>query len=195
MRFISLLILVPTNSSIRANARSLFMLLSQLKQRLLSGLIIVALAIVWVLLSAHPAIAQENAVNYTYSEIREQDFSHKNLVGGVFAAADARGSNFEGSDVSNSILTKGIFINTNLKDSNFTSSLMDRVSFENSDLTNAIFQDAVATSTIFEGATITGADFSGAILDRYQIYLMCQRAEGINPVTGVETRYSLGCRD
>ncbi len=195
MRFISLLILVPTNSSIRANARSLFMLLSQLKQRLLSGLIIVALAIVWVLLSAHPAIAQDNAVNYTYSEIREQDFSHKNLVGGVFAAADARGSNFEGSDVSNSILTKGIFINTNLKDSNFTSSLMDRVSFENSDLTNAIFQDAVATSTIFEGATITGADFSGAILDRYQIYLMCQRAEGINPVTGVETRYSLGCRD
>ncbi|MEO1465275.1 MAG: pentapeptide repeat-containing protein [Cyanobacteria bacterium J06633_1] len=171
------------------------MLLSQLKQRLLSGLIIVALAIVWVLLSAHPAIAQENAVNYTYSEIREQDFSHKNLVGGVFAAADARGSNFEGSDVSNSILTKGIFINTNLKDSNFTSSLMDRVSFENSDLNNDIFQDAVATSTIFEGATITGADFSGAILDRYQIYLMCQRAEGINPVTGVETRYSLGCRD
>ena len=86
-------------------------------------------------------------------------------------------------------------MNTNLKDSNFTSSLMDRVSFENSDLTNAIFRDAVATSTNFEGATITGADFTDAILDRYQIYLMCQRADGTNPTTGVETRYSLGCRD
>ena len=86
-------------------------------------------------------------------------------------------------------------MNTNLKDSNFTSSLMDRVSFENSDLTNAIFQDVVATSTVFDGANITGVDFTGAIIDRYQIYQMCKRAEGTNPVTGVETRYSLGCRD
>ena len=171
------------------------MILSKLKQRLLSIVVIVAIALMWVLLDAHVAIAQESAVNYTYSEIRRQDFSHKNLVGGVFAAADARGASFEGSDVSNSILTKGIFVETNLKDSNFTSSLMDRVSFENSDLTNAIFKDAVATSTIFEGATITGADFTDAILDRYQVHLMCQRAEGTNPVTGVETRYSLGCRD
>ncbi|WP_019506696.1 pentapeptide repeat-containing protein [Pleurocapsa sp. PCC 7319] len=171
------------------------MILSQLKQRLLNLLIIIAIAVVWVLLKATPAIAQDSAVNYTYSEIRGQDFSHKDLVGAVFAAADARGASFEESDVSNSILTKGIFVNTNLKGANFTSSLMDRVDFNNSDLTNAIFRDAVATSTNFEGTTITGADFSDAILDRYQIYLMCQRAEGTNPTTGVETRYSLGCRD
>ena len=171
------------------------MILSQLKQHLLNILVIIAIAIIWVLLKATPAMAQDSAVNYTYSEIRRQDFSHKNLIGGVFAAADARGSNFEGSDVSNSILTKGIFINTNLKDCNFTSSLMDRVSFENSDLTNAIFKDAVATSTNFEGANITGADFTDAILDRYQISQMCKRAEGVNPTTGIETRYSLGCKD
>ena len=103
------------------------MLLSKFKQRLLNLLLIIAIAIIWVLLNATPAIAQESAVNYTYSEIRGQDFSHRNLAGGVFAAADARGASFEGSDVSNSILTEGNFINTNLKDSNFTNSLMDRV--------------------------------------------------------------------
>lgn len=169
-----------------------------LKQHLLNLLLVLAIALLWVLLRATPAIAQDSqdtVVNYTYSELRGRDFSHKNLVGGVFAAADARGANFEGSNVSNSILTKAIFVNTNLKDSNFTSSLMDRVSLANSDLTNAIFKDAVATSTIFEGATITGADFTDAILDRYQIFQMCKRADGVNPTTGIETRYSLGCRD
>ena len=171
------------------------MFLDRFNRRILNLLAIVAIAIVWVLLRATPALAQDSAVNYTYSEIRHQDFSHKDLVGGVFAAADARGSSFEGSDVSNSILTKGIFIDTNLKDANFTSSLMDRVDLENSDLTNAIFQDAVATSTNFAGTTITGADFSNAILDRYQIFQMCKRASGTNPTTGVETKYSLGCRD
>jgi uncharacterized protein YjbI with pentapeptide repeats len=166
----------------------------RLLRRLRALIIILSLAVLWILLDAHPTLAQESSVNYTYSEIRGQDFSHKNLVGAVFAAADARGANFEFSDLSNSILTKAVFSNANLTAVNLTKSLMDRVALDGTNLTNAILQDAVATSTNFDGATITGADFSGAILDRYQTYLLCQRAEGTNSTTGVATRDSLGCR-
>lgn len=150
-----------------------------------------AVMLLGLVTSPKPAIALED---FTYADLSRRSFVGQDLSGSSLAAAEAREADFENANLSQTILTKGSFYKAHMPGVNLTESFADRVIFDGADLTNAIVVDAIMTSTSFNDAIIQGADFSGTILDRYQILQMCKHADGVNPVTGVATRDSLGCR-
>lgn len=77
----------------------------------------------------------------------------------------------------------------------FTNAIVDRASFKGSSLRGTIFKNAVLTGTSFDGADLEGADFTEAALGSFDIRNLCKNPtlKGENPVTGADTRLSVGC--
>lgn len=100
--------------------------------------------------------------------------------------------------------TPASFFDATLDGSNFESADLtlanvEMAQFNRANLRNAIVREMyVSGSTLFEGVKdIENSDWSDTFLRKDQQKYLCEHptAKGTNPVTGVDTRQSLMCKD
>ena len=133
--------------------------------------------------------------NYVRSQITGIDLHGQDLSKSSIAGATARDSNLSDVDLHGTVVTLADLKGSNLNGIDLTDTLSDRVNFQKTDLRNAVLVNMIASGSSFAGALIEGADFSYAVLDSDDQKNLCEIAEGVNPVTGIETRVSLECSD
>ena len=166
------------------------------KHLVVSGLLAVVLLVLGVVLPlgmARPVLAEFSGVDYTLTNQNGADFHGQDLVNTSFAGAAARKSNFAGAQLHGAILTQAAFPEADFSGADLSGVLMDKVDFSGADFTGANLSGAIASGSSFAGATVTNADFSDALIDRNDQRALCRDAEGTHPITGVDTRLSLGC--
>lgn len=122
-----------------------------------------------------------------------KDFAGQNLVRAEFANARLEGANFSGADLRGAVFNGSSLKQANLQGVDFSDGIAYITDFSGADLSNGIFTSAMMLKSFFKGAKAANADFSFALIDRDQVLELCKTASGTNPVTGVDTRESLGC--
>jgi hypothetical protein len=171
-------------------AKSVFMRLF----RLFFGLLIALLLSVHILPGVAYAASSAAIRAIDDNETITKDFSGQSLVKAEFADANFKDANFSGADLRGVVFNGTSLIDADLTNVDFSDGIAYLTDFSGANLSNAVFTSAMLLKSSFKNARVTGADFSDAAIDRGQVLQLCQTASGTNPVTGVETRESLGCR-
>lgn len=143
-----------------------------------------------------PSLAASSAAIRAFDDVQAntKDYSGQDLVKAEFANARLENANFSSANLRGAVFNGSVLKNANLHSVDFTDGIAYLSDLSGVDLTDAVLTSAMMLKSSFRGAKVDGADFSFALLDRDQVSELCKTAIGTNPVTGADTRESLGCR-
>jgi hypothetical protein len=127
------------------------------------------------------------------ADIDGKDFSGQDLRRSNFTSTSCKKCNFRGTKLQGAYLIKAVVPYADFEGADVSDALWDRSVIVQANLRNAILQRVVFTRSDLTDAIIEGSDFTNSIVDKQQQIALCRYASGTNPVTGVDTRKSLGC--
>ena len=122
-----------------------------------------------------------------------QDMHGKDLTGLEFIKLDLRAVDFGEADLRAAIFNNSQLQGSDLRGADLEDAVAFACDFDGADLTDSNFTQALLMESHFEGAVIDGADFTDAVISRIQQKQLCSIADGTNSISGISTRYSLGC--
>ena len=155
---------------------------------LLAGLLCFQVQISPAFAASAAAIRAENNV----------DTSSKDFIGQNLQLAEFSNAHLDDADFSKAQMQGAVFDNVTMTGADFTDVDMSdgmayRSDFSGATFKNTILTDAMLLKSFFTGAIATNTDFTDTALDKEQIMELCKNASGVNPVTKIDTRESLGC--
>ncbi len=141
-----------------------------------------------------PVQAGWSAMDYAKQVLIESDYSNRDLRGVTFNLANLLKANLSGSDLEGASLFGAKLQEADLSNTNLTDATLDSAILEGTNLSNSVLEDAFAFNTKFKDVNIKGADFTNVLMREDVVSTLCMVAEGQNPITGRNTRDTLGCR-